>query len=107
MLCDSIRSSNLKFVPELGKFHIPSRYLLGLGARRVKCDYWDPNTWDYLPGVMANSPWESDSHSVGQEIPPSLWNPMVHCSVHKSLQPCPVLSQLSTVHYFPYGVQIL
>jgi len=33
-----------------------------------------------------SSSWEVNSQSAGQEIPRLLWNPKLHCRIHKSPQ---------------------
>jgi hypothetical protein len=45
--------------------------------------------------------WETNSFSASQEIPRILRNPEVHCRIHKSPPPVPVLSQLNLVLGLP------
>jgi len=48
---------------------------------------------------MERSPsWEAYSSSESQEIPPILWNSMVHYRLHNSQPPVPILSQINSVH---------
>ena len=46
-----------------------------------------------LTGCMDQSPsWETNRFSTSKEIPPILWKPNFHYSIHECLQPVPILS---------------
>jgi hypothetical protein len=44
---------------------------------------------------------EAGSRSASQEILRLLWSPKVHCDVHKSLRPVPILSQINATPHLP------
>ena len=60
---------------------------------------------DCLQG--AQTCWEANSSSAGQESPRTLWNPTVHHRAHNSPQSVTILSEIRTVHALPYYFFIL
>jgi hypothetical protein len=52
-----------------------------------------------LTNFMRLSPtWEAASYAATQELPSILWNPQVHCRVHKSPPLVPNLNQINAIH---------
>jgi hypothetical protein len=45
--------------------------------------------------------WEAANFAATQEIPSILWNPKVHCRVHKSPPMVPILRQINPIHTIP------
>ena len=58
--------------------------------------WWIPIQKKVIDKLMEQSPWEVNSSSSNQEIPCILWNPKVHCHVHKGH--CSLSSVRSSLH---------
>jgi hypothetical protein len=53
-----------------------------------------------IDSMEQNSPWEANSHSASQEIHRLLWNPKVHCCVHRDPPLVLILIHMNSVHAF-------
>jgi hypothetical protein len=64
-------------------------------AQYIKVKSYVINSTQHIPS------WEANSSSASQEIPPILWSHKVHCRIHNSSPPVPILSQIDPVHAPP------
>jgi len=59
------------------------------------------SVWCAELSLIVHGPsWEANSHSASQEIPCLLWNPKIHCHVHRSTSLVRI-SQMNPVRAFP------
>jgi hypothetical protein len=52
--------------------------------------------------IQLNPFWEVANCAATQELPGFLWNPKVHCRVHKSPPLVPIQSKINPIHTIPF-----